>query len=90
MLKPSEKYILYIFFIICTLFIGIENKKYTLPFYNNIKNDLPFVLFGISTLYNIYKKGKLNISSLLLDKRDFLLYSIFIYSVTIYIIVKKM
>jgi len=89
MFEEKEKYILYLFLIIVIFFILIENKKYTFPIYEKIQDDLPFVIFGITTLYQIYRKRKLNISSLLLDNKEFLLYSSFIFFITLYVLIKK-
>lgn len=89
MLEKTEKYILYIFLSIVIFFIIIENKKYTFPIYKKIQDDIPFIIFGLTTIYQIYRKGKLNINSLLINNKEFLLYSFFIFFITLYVLIKK-
>ena len=88
-LTKSEKKILYSFGILCTLYIFIEYKETSIEIYKKIQEDIPFILFGIFTVYHIYKKDKLHFQKLFLYNKEFLVYALLIICFTIYVIGKE-
>ena len=61
---------------------------YIINIYKNIQEDLPFIVFGIFTVYHIYKKDKLHFQKLILYNKEFVVYALLIISFTIYILLK--
>jgi len=88
-LTKSEKKILYSFGILCTLYIFIEYKEKSIEIYKKIQEDIPFILFGVFTVYHIYKKDKLHFQKLFLYNKEFVVYALLIICFTIYVIGKE-